>query len=102
MYGRSAPDEKLIKIQSSDNNKEHYLFKHGNGLQVGAFDGRASCLVFAQGTQLLLGLDYTKVGDGVMFRYAHHEVVQDLDLFFFYRETRSLRDAFSGCIISCA
>lgn len=37
MYGRSAPDEKLIKIQSSDNNKEDYLFKHGNGFQVGTF-----------------------------------------------------------------
>lgn len=37
MYGRSAPDEKLVKIQSSDNNKEDYLFKHGNGFQVGKF-----------------------------------------------------------------
>lgn len=36
MYGRSSPDEKLIKIQSSDNNNEPYLFKHGNGLQVGS------------------------------------------------------------------
>lgn len=34
MYGRSSPDEKLIKIQSSDNNNETYLFKHGNGFQV--------------------------------------------------------------------
>ncbi|CAN0551777.1 unnamed protein product [Ectocarpus sp. 12 AP-2014] len=34
MYGRSTPDEKLIKIQSSDNNKETYLFKHGNGFQI--------------------------------------------------------------------
>ncbi|CAM9283574.1 unnamed protein product, partial [Hapterophycus canaliculatus] len=34
MYGRSAPDEKLLKIQSSDNNKETYLFKHGNGFQI--------------------------------------------------------------------
>ncbi|CAM9897851.1 unnamed protein product [Ectocarpus sp. 4 AP-2014] len=34
MYGRSTPDEKLIKIQSSDNNKDTYLFKHGNGFQI--------------------------------------------------------------------
>lgn len=34
MYGRSSPDEKLTKIHSSDDNKETYVFKHGNGLQV--------------------------------------------------------------------
>lgn len=34
MYGRAAPDKKLMKIDSSDNNKETYLFKHGNGRQV--------------------------------------------------------------------
>lgn len=40
MYGRSSPEEKLIKIQSSDNNKEPYLFKHGNGFQVRSFGVR--------------------------------------------------------------
>eukprot|EP00904_Undaria_pinnatifida_P002081 jgi/Undpi1/11874/HiC_scaffold_4.g01573.m1 len=34
MYGRSSPDEKLTKIHSSDDNKETYVFKHGNGLQL--------------------------------------------------------------------
>ncbi|CAM9826539.1 unnamed protein product [Ascophyllum nodosum] len=34
MYGRTSPDSKLIKIQSSDDNLETYLFKHGNGRQL--------------------------------------------------------------------
>ncbi|CAM9285664.1 unnamed protein product, partial [Choristocarpus tenellus] len=34
MYGRSSPDAKLSRIDTSDNNGEHYLFKHGNGHQI--------------------------------------------------------------------
>jgi FKBP-type peptidyl-prolyl cis-trans isomerase len=38
MYGRSSPDAKMIKVDSSDFNGEPYLFKHGNGRQIKALE----------------------------------------------------------------
>ncbi|CAM9314796.1 unnamed protein product, partial [Discosporangium mesarthrocarpum] len=34
LYGRPSSDAKLVRIDSSDNNGEPYLLKHGNGRQV--------------------------------------------------------------------
>eukprot|EP00752_Nemacystus_decipiens_P012158 g10777.t1 len=66
MYGRSSPDEKVIKIQSSDNNKEPYLFKHGNGLQIkGMEEGMHSMRVGGKRRVIMpQGLGYTVQGLG--------------------------------------
>eukprot|EP00903_Cladosiphon_okamuranus_P017103 g15758.t1 len=66
MYGRSSPDEKLIKIQSSDNNKEPYLFKHGNGFQIkGMEEGMHSMRVGGKRRVIMpQGLGYTVQGLG--------------------------------------
>jgi hypothetical protein len=34
LYGRPDPDAKLQRVDTSDNNGEPFLFKHGNGRQV--------------------------------------------------------------------